>query len=309
METKSGVRLGIALPQGFVDGRVDIGLVRRFAQRAEELGFDDLWSMEQMTGALAVLEPVTLLAYVAAVTTRPRLGTAVLVSTLRSPVHLAKELSSLDNLSGGRAIAGLGLGPSVRVYPMYGLEPEHRVTRFVEGLRILRSLLDQSSTTYDGSYARLDDVRMEPKPLAQPRLPVWLGARSPAALRRAVRHADGWMGAGSETMANFLEQLGYIRGLLAESGREDGSFALSKRVYIAIERDTETAREKLRPWLAAFYNNPGGTEDWAVCGSADHCVEALAPLVEAGANHLMLHPLYDNVAQMETIASELAPRL
>src|SRR6266542_2972443 len=99
MITKSGIRLGVALPQGFPGGNVDLDLVHGFARRAEALGFDDLWTVEQITGRLPMLEPVTLLANVAAVTNRIRLGIAVVVLNLRNPVQLAKALSSLDQLS------------------------------------------------------------------------------------------------------------------------------------------------------------------------------------------------------------------
>jgi alkanesulfonate monooxygenase SsuD/methylene tetrahydromethanopterin reductase-like flavin-dependent oxidoreductase (luciferase family) len=262
--------------------------------------------MEQITGRLAVLEPVTLLAYAAALTSRVRLGSAVMVSTLRNPVQLAKAMSSLDQLSGGRLTVGLGLGPTTRLYPAYGVDPGHRVSRFAEGLRVMRALWDEPAANVGGEYWRLEGLAMEPKPV-QARLPVWLGARTPAALRRAVRLAEAWMGAGSESPAAFLEQLAYVRGLLAESPKP--GFTLSKRVYIAIEADAATARERLRPWLAAFYGRPEAAEDWPVCGSVEQCLEALASLVEAGAGHLMLHPLYDNLEQMEKIAAELAPRL
>src|SRR5919198_5792094 len=110
--TKSGLKLGIALPQGSRDGPIDITTVRDFALQAEAAGFDDLWTIEQITGRYAVLESVPLLAYLSAITTRIRLGTAVLVTNLRNPIQLAKELSSVDHLSGG--------GPSVAVGPPGG---------------------------------------------------------------------------------------------------------------------------------------------------------------------------------------------
>ena len=102
MQTKSGVKLGIAVPQGFADGAVDMALVRRFVARAEALGYDDLWVAEQITGTIASLEPTGLLAYVAALTERVRIGASVFVSTLRNPVQFAKSLSTLDHLSEGR---------------------------------------------------------------------------------------------------------------------------------------------------------------------------------------------------------------
>src|SRR3989304_2911132 len=126
MLTHSGLRLGIALPQGFTGGVVDRDLIRRFAVRAEELGYDDLWVIEQITGRFAVLEPVTLLTYLAAITSRIRLGTAVLVTPIRNPVQLAKALATLDVLSNGRLTVRVGLGTSTAAYAAYGVPPEHR---------------------------------------------------------------------------------------------------------------------------------------------------------------------------------------
>ena len=220
MLTKSGMRLGLALPQGFPDGRVDMALVRRFAERAEALGFDDVWAMEQTTGRFAVLEPLTLLAYVGALTRSVRLGTAVPVTNLRNPLQLAKALVSLDQETGGRLTAGIGLGTTNWLYGAFGLDPEHRVSRFVESIKVMQALWREGAATVDGRYWQLEEVAMEPKPLQRP-LALWFGARSPAALRRAVRFGDGWMGAGSATNETFLEELARLRSILAAAGRDE----------------------------------------------------------------------------------------
>lgn len=308
MQTKSGIRLGIALPQGFPDGRVDLKLVRDFSQRAEALGYDDLWTIEQITGRLATLEAVTVLAYVSAITSRVRLGTSVLVTNLRNPVVLAKQLASIDHLSGGRLTVGVGLGTNTRPYPVFGVDPERRVAR-VEGVRVMKALWTQPEANLDGDFWKLQATSMEPKPVQRPSIPLWFGARVPDALRRAVRLGDGWMGAGSEAIADFRDQIATVRGLLAEAGRDPATFGISKRVYVAVDRDARTGLERLRPWLGGFYGNPEVADRWAVCGTAPQVLEVLSSLVEAGVNHLMLHPVYDNVRHMETIASDIAPKL
>src|SRR5438477_4833168 len=168
MITKSGIRLGVALPQGFPDGIVDLDLVHGFARRAEALGFDDLWTIEQITGRMPLIEPVTLLANVAAVTNRIRLGVAVIVLNLRNPVQLAKSLSSLDQLSGGRLTAGIGLGTNANPYPAFGIEPEHRVSRFVENIAVMQALWAEGRADFQGRYYHLKGVSMAPKPVQQP---------------------------------------------------------------------------------------------------------------------------------------------
>ncbi len=308
MLTKSGIKLGIGLPQAFPDGRIDMDVVERTARRSEDLGFDDFWTVEQIVGSIAVLEPVTMLSYLAAITTRVRLGTSVLVTNLRNPVQLAKALSSLDQLSRGRLIAGIGLGTNDEAYAAFGIPTARRLSRFVEGVEVMRALWMQREARHDGRLWQLDDVSMEPKPV-QGSIPLWFGARAPASLTRAVDMADGWMGAGSTSIADTLEHLTFVRRLLAERGRDEGTFGLSKRVYMAVDTDAERAREKMREWVGAFYGNPALADRWAVTGTPDQVLPVLESLRDAGARHLLLNPVFDYDRQLDLIASEIAPAL
>ncbi|MDE2969124.1 MAG: TIGR03619 family F420-dependent LLM class oxidoreductase [Chloroflexota bacterium] len=309
MQTKSGVKLGIAVPQGFADGRVDMPLVRRFVARAEALGYDDLWVAEQITGTIASLEPVGLLAYVAALTERVRIGASVFVSTLRNPVQFAKALGTLDHLSEGRLTVGLGLGTNTRKYPAYRLAEERRVARFTEGVRIMKALWTQDAADYEGSWATLSGVKMEPKPVQKPHPPLWFGARAPDALQRTARLADGWMGAGSSTNEAFIREHNELMGMLEEEGRDPATFGVSKRVYLAIDTDEARGWAGLREWIGGFYGNPDLAEQWSIVGSADYIAEKLAELVEAGANHLLLNPVHNYIEHLEVIAEEVAPRI
>src|SRR5579871_6198932 len=116
MLAKSGLRLGMALPQVYPSGTVDVNLIREFALRAESLGYEDLWLTDGGLGGQGLLEPVTLLTYVAGFTTRIRLGVSVIILNRRNPAMLAKTLSSLDQLSGGRVTLGVGLGGGTATY-------------------------------------------------------------------------------------------------------------------------------------------------------------------------------------------------
>src|SRR5689334_6194248 len=132
MLSGSGLRLGIALPQVFHDGRIDTDLIRDFSVRAEQAGYEDLWLTERILGTQMILEPLTLLSYAAACAPRIRLGVSVIILNQRNPVMLAKALCSVDQLSGGRLTAGVGLGGGTRLYPAFGISPERPVARFVE---------------------------------------------------------------------------------------------------------------------------------------------------------------------------------
>ncbi len=307
MRTKSGVKLGIALPQGFPDGNIDMDLIKRFSARAENLEYSDLWVSDQVIGKLPILETTTLLAYVAALTSKIRIGTSVIVSNLRQPVQLAKSLSSLDNLSAGRLTVGLGLGTTTKAYPAFGLDPEHRVSRFMEGVQIMKALWTQSAVDFGGTFAQLEGVTMEPKPVQRPHPPLWFGARVPDAMRRAIRYGDGWMGAGSATNEGFLKEHAELQSILAEEGRDPATFAVSKRIYFAIDSDEARAMTRLRTWVGAYYGNPDLADRWCIVGTAPVIAEQLFELVESGATHLMLNPVFDEMEHLEIIAEEIAP--
>jgi probable F420-dependent oxidoreductase len=306
MLTKSGLRLGMGLPQGVVGGRADTRLTRAFATRAEQLGYADLWLTDNLLGGRPHLEPVTLLAYAAACTERIRLGVSVIILNQRNPVPLAKALASLDQLSGGRLTVGVGLGSGTADYAALGISDERPVARFIEGLRVMRALWSQERVDLDGRLFHLRDVAMAPKPL-QSHLPVWIGAHVPAALRRAVRLGDGWMGAGSARNEDFIAQIGEVRRALAELGRDEAGFTLSKRIYVAVDADEGRARAELAATLTSAY---GVARDGVgVAGTAEQCSEALRWMRDAGLHHLLLQPCGDVMQQLEVLTTEVAPAL
>ena len=211
---------GIAVPQVFVDEPVDMGLVREFSRRAEALGYHSLWTQEQIIGSTPVLEPISLLCHVAAVTSTIGLGTAVVIASTRNPVHLAKQLATLDQMSGGRLIAGLALGGRRRQYSLLGGPTERRVRHFTESVEVIRALWTEAKPTYDGHFWKLNGESIAPKPLQQPHPPIWMGGRHPDSLRRSARIADGWMGAGSTGTAEFRGHVAALRDHLAERGKD-----------------------------------------------------------------------------------------
>jgi probable F420-dependent oxidoreductase len=306
------VPLGVGLPQTWREGEsFDRDTLVRFVRRAEALGFESAWVVEQTLNVSTIrcLEPVDVLTYVAALTERIRLGTAVLLTGLRSPAHLAKSLASLDHLSAGRLIVGVGLGGSPKVYPAFGFTAERRAARFREGLDVVRRLWTEPRVTFEGQFYRLDGAVLEPKPLQKPHPPLWFGAHHPNALRRTVELGAGFMGAGSASTATFAAEMALLRGMLAEARRDPASLEVGKRVYVAIDRDRERAGRRLADWFGAFYGRPQLAAEVAVFGSVDQCVEGLRAVLAAGARLLMLHPVFDELEHLEAFAAEIAPRL
>jgi probable F420-dependent oxidoreductase len=299
---------GIGIPQDFIDRPVHMQLIQSFVQKAEALGYDSLWVQEQIVGDVPILEPVTLLTYVAALTSGVRLGTSVMLTVLRNPVQLAKSLSSLDQMSQGRLAVGVGIGGHVPE-SIFGYTSEHRVRRFVEGLQVMKALWTESKATFTGTFWQFKDVSMEPKPVQQPYPPVWFGARQAPALKRAVQYGDGWMGAGSSSTADFVQQYGLLQRFLEEARRDPATFAISKRVYLAVDNDRDRAEQRLRTWFGVRYKNANMAARVAVWGSKAECLDKLGELVKAGAQHLMLNPVFDEMEHVELLAQEIVPHL
>ena len=300
---------GIAIPQDFANPSIDAGVIRQFIPRAEALGYEGLWVQEQIIGDAPILEPVTLLTYAAALTTKPHLGTSVLITVIRNPVQLAKSLASLDQLSNGRLIVGVGVGGPHVPEAVFGVSSEHRGRRFVEGLQVMKALWTQPRAKMSGEYWRFENVAMEPKPAHKPHPPLWFGAREAVALKRAARLGDGWMGAGSSSSADFVKQVGLLRGFLDEAQRDPATVPFSKRVYIAVDNDRGRAERRLREWFGVRYKNADMGSRVSIWGGRAECIDKLAELVRAGARHLMLNPVFDEMDHLELLAREVIPHL
>ena len=304
------MRFAVAIPQFYSDGEFDPAAFQYYLGRAEELGFESAWTQEQMLGTWNQLAPIETMTYAAACTRRLRLGCVVFVSTLYSPVHLAKSLSTLDQLSRGRIEIGVGTGGRDRPFAAFGVDPRRYVARFTEGIELMKALWTQPRVTFDGEFWQLQDEAMEPKPFQKPYPPLWFGAGSEPALRRAVRRGDGFFGAGSTPTARFAEQVAVVRAALAEAGRPAESFPIAKRVYIAIDDHAERARERINAALTELYGRRvEAIEAAAVAGTAADCVRELHRVAEAGAELILCTALFDQAEQMEQLGAAVIPEL
>ena len=302
------MRFGICIPQFVEDGSFDPEALRRYLARAEALGFESAWTLEQVLGTMPVLGPLETLAHAAASTATIRLGCAVLITTLHSPVHLAKSIATLDHLSRGRIEVGVATGGR-RAFSGFGVDPDTFVARFTEGLELMKACWTEPDITFAGRFWQLDGANMEPKPFQKPHPPIWFGGSAPAALRRAVRHGDGFFGAGSPTTAQFAAQVPVVREALEQQGKRD--FRIAKRVYLAVDDDAPRARERLSATLQRMYSVFGAPDltPVTVSGPPDACIEGLSAVADAGAEMILLNPIFDEAEQMERLAAEVMPQL
>jgi probable F420-dependent oxidoreductase len=297
------LRFALDIPQAR-----DAALVARFCRRAEELGYTGLWCMENIGGGRPQLTPLQLLPFAAAHTTRIRVGVAVLIAPRHNPVLLARELATVDFLSGGRLDAGFGLGMRAHKLVSAGFPDDRPLRRLREAIEIVRALWTESRTTYDGRIWQLHDLPLEPKPAQQPHPPIWLGVGGPRGLRLAARLGDAWIGAGSSSTEQFLQRAALLREELEAAGRDVAAFPVAKRVYLSIGASVEQARAALKPALDGMYGADGLTERVAVYGPAEHCLEQLQRIVDGGARTLVLNTLHDPEGQLDAV-TELTAQL
>jgi len=300
MALKDRIAFGMALPHRSPEP-IDMAAVRQVATRAEALGFRDLWVTENTLDHVFCFDPVVVLTYAAAVTEKIRLGASVVVLQIHSPLMVAHQWACLDYVSNGRAILGVGIGREHH-YRQFEVSQAGRVTRFREELDVIKALWTEEKVTYHGRFYNLENETMAPKPVQKPHPPIWMGVGHPNAVRRTAGIADGWMGSGGSSIAQFAESVPILRAALAEHGRDLATFPISKRIFMAVDERPEVARRELLRWFTEVYHNPPGTDASGIHGTPEQVRERLEEVIAMGANHLLLNPVSRYEEQLEALA-------
>ena len=276
------------------------------AERAEALGYDSVWVGDSLL-ARPRHEPLTLLAGVAARTRRVLLGTAVLLPALRNPVLLAHQAATLDRLSEGRLILGVGVAtdvPSVREeFEAAGVPFEKRGGRMLEGLRLCRALWSGEPVDWDGRW-RVKGGTLGPTPHRPDGPLIWGGGSAPAALRRAAGHFDGWFPTGPDA-AGWGAQWHEVRTFAAEAGRTAEDLTGAVYLTLAIDEDETAGNTRIDAYLERYYGAaPAVLRRRQACfaGPAAAAVDWLAGYAEAGAEHLVLRFVGDHHAMLDAVS-------
>jgi probable F420-dependent oxidoreductase len=199
------------------------------ARRAEELGYASLWTFQRVLSPVdaswgeqyrSVHDPLTTMAYLAGLTSRIRIGVAVVNLPFYAPVVLAKQLSTIDILCHGRLDVGLGIGWSDEEYAGVGVSKRGQARRADEFLGLLRTLWTDEVVSHDGEFYRVPPTRMDPKPVQRPGPPILLGGGAPTALRRAGRLADGWISSSRMDLTTLGDQVAVVKAAAADAGRD-----------------------------------------------------------------------------------------
>lgn len=331
---KFGIRLPVAGPLAGPEA------ITRAARDAEDLGYDSVWvhdfigftkKMDRShvsCGAIDLLdddttpvmyEALTSLAYLAGITSRVSIGTAILCTPYRNPVVQAKQIAAIDSLSGGRVILGAGVGALKRIgfdFEVVGVPRGEKYERTREYLQLMRTIWDEPYPSFEGDFVQLPETEINPKPV-QERLPIWFGGKGEKSLAITTEIADGWLPTWV-TQDGYREMVPILHDGLAARGRSSDGFTIGKECYIAVADSSQEARRFSRPTFETFTR--GFTvktyEDAirsALLGSPAEVAEQVAEYVEAGVEHFEMKFIYlshDHLAeQMALFADEVMAKV
>jgi probable F420-dependent oxidoreductase len=260
-----------------VNGMPDPGRYRDLAQAAEEMGYDSIWAGDHLSFRNPLLDVVVALATFAAVTERITLGAGIVLLPLRHPSVVAKEFASLDYLSGGRVILGVGVGgEGGKDFEAVGVDPRERGARANEAMQALRALFGPPPASFSGRFFSFDGIDIAPGPKQPGGPPLWVGGGSEAAIRRAATLGDGWMPIW----------------VSAERFR-DHAATLPDRVVPAVTLpahvgEKRTLYEHLRRRYAGDFSEHV-VDRYCVAGTPEECAARVREYVDAGARHVVFN--------------------
>ena len=285
------ITVGLRVPHELPGGAAGL---RDFVARVEATGIDRLFTGDHVTfsdgrGFDGLLNATA----VAAVSRRLTVQTAVYLLPLRHPVPVARQVASLSALAPGRLVFGVGLGgEDPAELRACGIDPATRGRRMDEGLAVLRPLLAGHQVTMHGAFFPLDQVRIQPAP--EPPVPIVIGGRSDAALRRVARYGDGWLGLWVSP-GRYADAVGLIGKYAADGDRPVADWRHGMHVWCGFGDSAATARSRLAAVMEAFYRTPFGKfERYCPCGTPAEVAAGLRSYLEAGCRSFNLIPVADS---------------
>jgi probable F420-dependent oxidoreductase len=301
-------RIGYLLPtrERVMTDRHETGPLLALAERAERLGFDSVWIGDSVT-ARPRHDPMTLMAAVAARTSRVGIGTAVLLPALRNPVLLAHQWATLDRISEGRVILGVGIAsdvPNIRdEFEACGVPWEKRLGRMMEALRLCRALWSGERVDWDGRW-RVKDAVLGPTPHRPGGPPIWVAGNAEATIERVGRHFDGWFPNGPDP-AQYAVTWRAMQEAARAAGRDPAAITGAAYLTLAIDEDAARADQRMNAFLEHYYGQrPDVMRKRQACfaGSAAAARDWLAAYAAAGVQHVCLRFAGEHERQMDIVA-------
>ena len=296
--------------EGAAAGRDLPGTVRLL----DALGFDSFWSGDHVAFAGPILDPLMQLAQAAALSDRLKIGTAVYLLPLRHPAPVAKQIATLDTISNGRVIFGVGVGGEFPLeFQLCGVPVEERGARLSEGIRVLRSLWSGGPVAHNGRFYPFPEVAIQPPPAQAGGPPIWCGGRADAALRRAGRLADGWMSYVVDPK-RYRRSLETIATAAAAAERKLECFGTSHLLFVRLDKDRESALAFAAEFLSVRYamDFSRAAERYCALGTAGEVADAIRAFHTAGMRHLVINVLAhesEKAAHLQRFADDVMPLL
>jgi alkanesulfonate monooxygenase SsuD/methylene tetrahydromethanopterin reductase-like flavin-dependent oxidoreductase (luciferase family) len=306
--------LGVHLPlMEFGEEGLSAHRLRDAVDGARQGGFAAISANDHFVFSTPWLDGPTALASVVERSGEMTLATTITLAALRGPVPVAKALTALDILSGGRVVAGVGPGSSKLDYHAMGIPFEERWPRFEEALAVLRALLRGDEAPRPMRFYDVPDGGLAPSPARDGGVPVWVGSwGSAAGLRRVARFGDGWLASAyNTTPERFRAARELLTKELEREGRPAAEFPNGvATMWTWVTEDRADADRVLNQTLAPLLKrDPGELADQLCIGSAERCAELLSRFAAAGCERVFVWPLGDERRQLELVASEVAPRI
>ena len=302
------VTLGLVLPPYDEPSRL-----WQAARAAEQHGFHSIWVTDSTLPGYPWLDGPSVLGGVIAVTSTVQVGTSIFVLARRNPVLVAHTLVTLDYLSGGRLIFGVGVGEKdlrPQEYAIAGVSMEQRGAITDEYLRLLQRLWTESTVTHQGTFFQCTNITIEPKPVRQGKIPIWIGGKAEGPLLRTAAYANGWMPA-LITPSDYRTLWSRLRDVVARAGRDMSSITGAVYLFATIGASHEEACSVLAPAIEAIFHAPfENFEPVCLVGTADHWVEQIGRYADVGVTHVnVLLYTRDLIGDVQRIGQEVVPRL
>jgi probable F420-dependent oxidoreductase len=281
--------------------------VVNFAKKCEAMGCQSMWTIDRI--AYDNLEPLTVLAAAAGVTQKIRLGTSVLLGNLRHASHVAKIVSTLDFISNGRVTLGLGFGSRESDYKAVEIPFEHRGSRAVEQVQLMKRLWSEDSVTFKGKFYNVENLSVGPKPIQKPHPPIWTGGSAEVALKRAGTWADGFI-CGSSAIPEFPSTWEKIAGYARAAGRDPNRIRKAGLTFMAIHDDQTKAVRAVEDYVMRYYGRlRADVANTSLVGSPAAVTERIGAFLSKGLDTLIIGVADPDPRQLDLFGEKVVPQI
>lgn len=317
----------------FIGGATYVDVIPKVTVLTEQLGYDSIWLSDHLflpphfyyaigvdperKGEYATLESLTTLAAMAGITKKLKLGVGVIPIPMRQPSVLAKQAATIDYISGGRLIFGIGAGWHRREFEAYGIRWDShkvRIAKMLEGIKVIKKLWTEPFASFEGKYYRLIKAPLWPKPIQKPHPPIWFGGTSLSILDAAAKHGNGWI-PYCPSPNEFRRDSAKLKRLLEKYNRKADELTPACVVLAHINSNYEAARKVVEPILKIRGSSTLKAEEWdkaeehGVYGSPEDCISKIEEYIKAGVKYILFEMMSPKfyIDQIKLFANKVLP--